>query len=206
MNEIPNSSQAPKGGSAQCLHDAERNAAYVKKFKPGCIMYIGPSSEETWKFEKRKMGWACTTSHGSISCSLKWCRNFQKGSWSAKDDNGSHQFSQSHLYTVRNCSLSWTRKQDDLESRQNSASIDLTPRVLETVSLSRASVADDLSDNAWVGTGTPAARASIVDSDLFTISARAAEWCLQLVPNSEINRGSCRNGESGKKQGTCSTV
>ena len=52
MNGIPISSQGPRGGNAQFLQDAERNAAHFGKLKPGYFMYIGPGSEETWKFEK----------------------------------------------------------------------------------------------------------------------------------------------------------
>ena len=51
MNEIQISSQEPKGGNAQFLQDAERNAAYFGKFKLGYFMHIGPGSEETCKFE-----------------------------------------------------------------------------------------------------------------------------------------------------------
>ena len=40
--------------------------------------------------------------------------------------------------------------QDDLESRQDSASIILTSRVSEPVSLSRALIVEDLSDYAWL--------------------------------------------------------
>ena len=47
-NEIPISSMEPKGGKALFLHDAERNAAYFARFKPGYFMYIGPGSDKTW--------------------------------------------------------------------------------------------------------------------------------------------------------------
>ena len=50
-NENPTFLQGPKGGDVQFLQDAERNAAYFGKFKPGCFMYTGPGSQETWKFE-----------------------------------------------------------------------------------------------------------------------------------------------------------
>ena len=52
INEIPIYSKGPKEGNALFVQDAERNAAYVGKLKLGCLMYIGPSSKETWKFEK----------------------------------------------------------------------------------------------------------------------------------------------------------
>ena len=52
MNEIPISSKEPKGGKALFLQDAERNAAYFARFKPGYFMYISPGSEKTWNFEK----------------------------------------------------------------------------------------------------------------------------------------------------------
>ena len=51
MKEILISSKGPRGGNAFFLQDAERNAAYFGKFKPGNFMYIGPGSEETCKFE-----------------------------------------------------------------------------------------------------------------------------------------------------------
>ena len=34
------------------MKDAEQNAAYFEKFKPGQLIHIGPGSEETWNFEK----------------------------------------------------------------------------------------------------------------------------------------------------------
>ena len=42
MNEILTSSKEPKGGKALFLQAAERNAAYVARFKLGYFMYIGP--------------------------------------------------------------------------------------------------------------------------------------------------------------------
>ena len=69
---------------------------------------------------------------------------------------------------------------DDLENRQHTASVVLTPRVLETASLSRASAADNLSNFAWI-----AERAPIVESDWFANSARAAEENLLLISNKE---------------------
>ena len=62
-------------------------------------------------------------------------------------------------------------KQDNVQSRQDSASIVLTPRVSETASLCRA--------------GHLSARTATVASDLFSTSARAAEVYLQLFPNKE---------------------
>ena len=38
LNDIPICSLGPKGGNAQFLQDAERNAAYFGKFKPGYFM------------------------------------------------------------------------------------------------------------------------------------------------------------------------
>ena len=37
MNEIPICSKESKGGKALFLQDAERNAAYFARFKPGCL-------------------------------------------------------------------------------------------------------------------------------------------------------------------------
>ena len=70
-------------------------------------------------------------------------------------------------------------KQDDLESR------DRLQLVSETTSLSRASVADNLS---WIAEGHLAARAATVES-VFTTSARAAEGNLRLIPNRETTEG-----------------
>ena len=52
MNEIPISSQGPKGGNAQFLQDAERHAAYFGKFKPRYFMHVGRRSEEIWTLVK----------------------------------------------------------------------------------------------------------------------------------------------------------
>ena len=37
---------------AQILHDAERHAEYLKKFKPGCFKHISPVSDATWNLRK----------------------------------------------------------------------------------------------------------------------------------------------------------
>ena len=79
-------------------------------------------------------------------------------------------------------------KEDDPESRQDSASIVLIPRVSATASMSRASVADDFSDHASSAEGHFSAPASAVDSDLLTSSARAAEGNLQLIPHRRNRR------------------
>ena len=139
MNEIPISSQGPKGGNTQCLQDAERNAAHIGKLKPGYFMYIGPSSEETWKFEKvhrqpkRKMGRACRTIHECISCTktsspermqklpkirfeARWQNHaLQRRSRISKDDKGTHQLSRGHLYDFGfNCS--WSKGRGNCQS------------------------------------------------------------------------------------------
>ena len=51
FNGNPISAKEPKGGEGLFLQDAERNAAYFGKNKPGYFMYIGPGSEKTWNFE-----------------------------------------------------------------------------------------------------------------------------------------------------------
>ena len=65
------------------------------------------------------------------------------------------------LYGI--CACLGKLQPDDLESRQNSASIVDTPRVSERASLSRALDADDLSDYAWLAVET-STRASTVDA------------------------------------------
>ena len=52
INEIPISSNGPKGCNALFLQDAERKAAYFGEFQPGYFMHIGPGSENNWNFEK----------------------------------------------------------------------------------------------------------------------------------------------------------
>ena len=52
MNEIPTSSQGPKGDNAQFLQNAGIHAAYFEKFNPGYFTYTGSGSEETWAFEQ----------------------------------------------------------------------------------------------------------------------------------------------------------
>ena len=69
------------------------------------------------------------------------------------------------------CDYLGKRKQDDLESRKDSASIVLVPRVSETASLSRASVVDNLTDYARIAEEHLSARASIVECDLFSTRA-----------------------------------
>ena len=41
-----------KKGKEHLLHDAERNVAFFERFNPTYVMYIGPSSEETYIFER----------------------------------------------------------------------------------------------------------------------------------------------------------
>ena len=73
-------------------------------------------------------------------------------------------------------------KQDDVESRQDSASIVLAPRVSETCQFV-ASICC-FSDYALLAEGHLAARASTVESDVCT-SAQAAEGNLRLIPNGD---------------------
>ena len=95
--------------------------------------------------------------------------------------------SANHICTLYGiCDYLGQINKDDLESRQASASIvRLARRVSETASPSRASAADNLSDNAWIAEGHVSARASTVDSDWFADSARAAEGKLLLISNTE---------------------
>ena len=52
INEITISSQEPKKGGAQFLHDAERNAVCFGNFMWKYFTHIGPRSEETCIFER----------------------------------------------------------------------------------------------------------------------------------------------------------
>ena len=107
------------------------------------------------------------------------------------------------LYGI--CNYLGKRQTDDLESRQDSTSIVLTPRVSETASLSRASAAGNLSDYLRIAEGHLSARASTGKSDVFATSARAAEGNFGLIPKRNY-RGSWWKSERKKRQRTCSTV
>ena len=52
ISEIPIYYAGPKEGISKCLKDAETNATFFDKFKPGYFMYIGPGSEKTWNFDQ----------------------------------------------------------------------------------------------------------------------------------------------------------
>ena len=69
--------------------------------------------------------------------------------------------------------------EDDLESRQNTASV-LAPRVSETATLSH-----NFSTCAWIAQGNLSARASTVEGDAHAHSARSAEGNLRLIPNKD---------------------
>ena len=130
---------------------------------------------------------------------LKRCRNFQKGELKRGGENmhfNAGYVSEKMIMELISspddicilhgiCDYLGKISKDDLESRQDSASIVLTPRVSETASLSRASAVDNLSDCALIAEGHFSARASTVESDWFANSARAAKGNLRLVPNTE---------------------
>ena len=129
MNEISMSSKGQKGGSAQCLQDAERNPVYLGRFKPGCFMYIVPGSEETWKFERypdnlkgkldelaKQVTDVYLAQKHSI---LKGCRNLQKGNLKRDGANMHVNASEASKWRIMDltssandiCILSWKVKQ-----------------------------------------------------------------------------------------------
>ena len=103
------------------------------------------------------------------------------------------------------CNFLGKRQTDDLESRQDSTSIVLTPRVSETASLSRASAAGNLSDYLRIAEGHLSARASTGKSDVFATSARAA-GNFGLIPKRETTEAVDEESERKKRQRTCSIV
>ena len=230
MTEVPISPQGPKEGNAQFLQDAEINAAYFGKFEPGYFMYIGSGSEGTWEFEqypenpkgrwdelarqvtevylvqniqlwkgaetsqkKRELKWDGANMHFNASEASK--KMIMELISSANDI--------CILYGI--CNYLGKRQTDDLESRQDSTSIVLTPRVSETASLSRASAAGNLSDYLRIAEGHLSARASTGKSDVFATSARAA-GNFGLIPKRETTEAVDEESERKKRQRTCSIV
>ena len=52
INEIPISYAGPKECISKFLKDAETNATFFDKFKPGYLLFLGPGSEKTWNFDQ----------------------------------------------------------------------------------------------------------------------------------------------------------
>ena len=128
----------------------------------------------------------------------KGCRHFRKGEPKRGGENMhfivseacsmmmAHISSASGFFFVFGiCDYLGKINEIDLESRRNTASVVLTPRFSETASPSRASVADNLADYAWVAKEHFSARAPTVESDWFANRARAAEESLQWIPNQQ---------------------
>ena len=169
MNETPISSKGPKEGNAQILQDLERNAANFGKFKPKYFMYIGPGSEKTWNFEKNpdnpQRKWdelAKQVTDVYLEQKhpiLKRCIDFHAGELERGGENMHFSAGDSSVRTMTDLISSANdfcvvfRISDgllkiheiDFESRPNTASIVLTPRVSETVTLSRPYAADNFS-------------------------------------------------------------
>ena len=152
VNEFPFSSQGPMEGNAQILQVAERNAAYFGKFKHGYLVSIAPSSA-TWNLQQ-----FTDKSGGKWDEFARQVHRLPKGRPQARRQKHALQRRTSAndicmLFGM--CAFLGHMKQDDLESLQDSASIVLAPRVSELVSLSRALVADDLSDFSLVSGRKP---------------------------------------------------
>ena len=87
MNEIPISSKRPKGRYSAFLWKTRKViVANFGKWKPGFYLYIGPGSEEIWKFAKYpddpKIKWDELATDVFLVQKLpilKGCINFQKG-------------------------------------------------------------------------------------------------------------------------------
>ena len=178
MNEIPISSQGPKGGNTKCLQDAERNAAYFGKFKLGtlCVLVQVQKNLEFLKNTPKNQEENGTTLQDKVTDVyrgpkhpiLKECKSFPKRTtkarrqkhalqrWSriSEDDNKAHMFSQWPLYALVNFCLSWTIETGQPWKSPRFGSIVLNPRISELASLSQAPVADDISDYAWLALGT----------------------------------------------------
>ena len=200
MNKIPISSQGPKEGNAlisarrrkKCssLREVQAQALHVHWSRLGKDLELSEVSR--WPKRKSGINWQIKLPKCKLHKSIK---SWKDAGTSAKESWGDmartctstsvkHLKRWKWITSVRPMTFVFAEF-DDLESRQDSASIVLTPRVSETASLFRASAADDLSDYFWIATGSCSTRASAVESDLFATSARAAEGNLRPTPNKE---------------------
>ena len=212
MNEMPISSQEPKGGKALFLH-AERHAAYFGKFNPGCFMYTGPGSEKTSTFEKHpddpkgildELATQVTEVYlVQTHPILKGCNNFQRGELKKGGANMRFDADDSSVKMMMDlissandfsiifgiCDYLGKIDEIDLESQRNTASVVLTPRVSETVTLSRPRGADKFSSCAQTAEGNLSARASPLENTWHTDSERStAEGNLQLFSNQQTRK------------------
>ena len=176
-------------------------------------MYIGPGSQETWRWKvprwlKRNMGWTAKTSCGCVSCpkasnpegmhlfpkrssEARWWKHAFRRQWPIyKDDDASRQFRHRHQYSWPNFWLSWKDRQGRYWKSTKYGFSCSYSKSFGDASLSRAPVADNLSNCAWIAEENLSARASTVESDWLANSARAAEGSFQ-----RNNRSGCRKSE-----------
>ena len=183
------------------------NAACLGKFKPG-ILHVFWSrftrDMEFWKIHrqpKRKMGRISKSSHGCFSCTKqsrpeKEARAHQKGELQREDRN---------MHFNAGACIAEDDKRSSLVqpvtsvcfaefviilNRYNSTILKVPKirlrllslqEIRNTASLSRASVADDLSDYASLPEGHLSTRTSTVESDLSATSAQAVEGNLWQI-------------------------
>ena len=161
MNAIPISSKGPKEDNALVLQDGERNAAYFGKFKVRYFMYIVPGSEKTWHFEKyphnpegkwnelaKQVTNVYLVQNYPILTGCIYFRNrdLKRGGENMHFSGSDPSFKMIvDLISSANdfcidfivCDHLGKIYEIDVESPQNTASVVLTPRVSETVTLSR---------------------------------------------------------------------
>ena len=95
---------------------------------------------------------------------------------------------------------------DDLESRQNTTSVFLTPRIPETVNLSRPYAAENFSSYVCTAEESVPARTLSFETAWHADSERLTAEGLLAISESTNNNGSCRKSEGKDRQSTCSTV
>ena len=223
MNEIPISSQGPKGGKARILQDAERNAAYFGKFKPRYFIVQVLKRLGTLKSVQvttKKMGWTGEASYGCVSCT------------EASNPERMYEFPESRIEKKRwkhACSMkmmldliSWANdfcggfgicdylgkiNEINLESRQHAASVVLTPRVSETVTLSRLYAADKFLKLCSDGGGKPLSK-SITFWEYLACRQRRIDGRGKppAMSESTIKKGSFRKSQRNDRWWTHSTV
>ena len=232
MNKIPISSKEPKGGDALFLQDAERNAAYFARLKPGYFMYIGPGSKKTWNFWEvsddrkgerdelaKQVTDVCLVQMHPI---LKRCTNFQRGELNRGGANmhfnaddllvkmmmDLNSSANDFCIVFRNLWLSWKDYWDKLWKSKTFGFVVLTQRVSEDVTQPRLPpyATENFSSCALIAEGNLSARASLWDNNWHAHSGRStAEGHFFLLPNQQT-RNSCRKSERKDRRRTLSTV
>ena len=186
------------------LQNAERNAAYFARFKPGYFMYIGPGSEKTLNFEKYP-----DDPEGKWDELAKQVHAFQRQWFICKNDDGSHQFSERLLCCFGNWWLIALEKL--MRSTLTVDEIRLRLFLLQESRRTSLSLNLDLMQNEIVWGCAPIAEGNLVATSPLGDTWHAhsegstAEGNL-LVTESTNKTASCRKSEQKDRRRTLSTV